>query len=274
MSFHWSEMPTGSPLDESKTPILPDIPRPITRRVRRRVWNEGPVRFWMILSVLVGACVCFLTIQYISEGIDERRVIYNGIAATGQIIDINGDETPRRMIATHGTESDRIVHLRYRDTSGNEVDSTRELQTTRFEGKRPGQTVEIRFDPKDPKIWTDRLELQPWRTRFAMVWLLLPALVFPIVLMLVRRRQLLKIWRDGIETAAKVVEVRPSPIAPRSRVVRYTLGLEDDRRVFLTLFPTSAGQLQPGDELLMLTSPGNPARAIVAELYQDARDES
>jgi hypothetical protein len=56
--------------------------------------------------------------------------------------------------------------------------------------------------------------------------------------------------------------------------VRYTLGLEDDRRVFLTLFPTSAGQLQPGDELLMLTSPGNPARAIVAELYQDARDES
>ena len=68
-----------------------------------------------------------------------------------------------------------------------------------------------------------------------------------------------------------VVDLKQSPIAPHSRVVRFTLNDGDDRRIGSTFFPLIAGELQKGDELLFIVSPTNRTRAIAAELYEDSR---
>ena len=97
--------------------------------------------------------------------------------------------------------------------------------------------------------------------------MLLPLLALAIVVMLLRRRRILKIWRSGEAAAAVVVDTKQSSIAPRSRVMRFALRDGDDRRVFQTLAPRSMGELNPGDEVMILHEPGNPGRAVVAELY-------
>ena len=78
---------------------------------------------------------------------------------------------------------------------------------------------------------------------------------------------MLNAWRHGVPAVATVVDSKQSAIAPRSRVVRYTLAEGADRRIFSTLFPASQGELQKDDELLVLIPPKHPDRAVIAELY-------
>jgi hypothetical protein len=156
------------------------------------------------------------------------------------------------------------------DASGKTVDSAlRALENPASDGKRVGDSIPIRFDPDHPDIWTDRTEPQPWVARLAIVWMLLPALLVALVMLLLRRSQVLRIWRDGAEVFGTVVEIRQSAIAPRSRIVRLTLDGSDNQRIFSSLFPNSAGEVHKGDELLLLRLSPNASRVIIAELYED-----
>ena len=245
---------------------LPPPPRAITTRARRRAWGEAPVRVWGILTFLVAVSLLLLAAQNISEGLTERRLISDGKPVTATLKEVNGDGDPRHAVKMQGESGDRIVKVDY---PGAPPDAEpRQLESMSSNGLRPGDAVHIRVDPNDLSMWTDATEPQPWLARLAIVWMLLPALLLAIIMLLIRRRQILRIWREGQETYGTVIELRQSPIAPRSRVVRFTLGDPDDRRIFSTLFPNRAGEINKGDELLLLTLESNPSRAIVAELYE------
>jgi hypothetical protein len=246
---------------------FPTVPRPLTARVRRRSWAEAPVRTWMVLTLLIAASLGYLAITNILEGLSERRVIYNGVIASATIVEVNGDSDPRKAIATNGAVGDRTVKLKYRDASGKEIESERELQTSRHKGRHPRDILQIRYDPDKPEAWTDSTEPRPWFARLAIVWMLLPALLLAGIMMLIRRMQILRVWIEGVPMTGTVIDTRQSPIAPRSRVVRFTL--DDDRRIFSTFVPISAGDVSRGGELMMLASPTDHSRAIVADLYQE-----
>ncbi len=224
----------------------------------------------MVLTFLVGVSLAYLAAQNIRDGLNDRRLVANGIRTTATLIDVSGNADPRKTVAMHGPTEDRTVHLSYQDAKGNTIDSApRALENPLSDGKHPGQTIDIRYDPDQPDIWIDRAEAQPWIARLTIVWMLLPALLVSLLMLFVRRFQMLRVWRDGVEVAGTVVELRQSPIAPRSRIVRFTLGDPENRRIFSTFFPNSAGEINKGDELLLLTLPSNPSRAIVAELYEE-----
>jgi hypothetical protein len=77
----------------------------------------------------------------------------------------------------------------------------------------------------------------------------------------------MNVWRDGQAAVARVIGQRHTAIAPRSRVVRFALQDSDDRRVFTTLHPSK--DLPAAGELMWVVyPPNNPARAIVAKLYE------
>src|SRR5581483_2655860 len=101
---------------------------------------------------------------------------------------------------------------------------------------------------------------QPWTARLAVVWMLLPVLAICVLVLLFRRHQMLRIWRYGSEAVGRVVEVRQSAIAPRSRFVRLAVEGSGNRRVLTTLFPYTAGEIHKDDELVVLMSPGNASR--------------
>jgi hypothetical protein len=224
----------------------------------------------MVLTFLVGASLAYLTAMNIRDGLTDRRLVEHGIPAIATLVDVNGNGDPRKTVAMHGPTEDRTVHLSYKDANGNAIDSPlRALENPLSDGKHPGQTIAIRYDPDQPDSWIDRTETQPWVARLTIVWMLLPAVLVAVLMLLLRRYQMLRVWRDGVEVTGTVVELHHSSIAPRSRIVRFTLGDPADRRIFSTFFPNSAGEINKGDELLLLTLPANPSRAIVAELYEE-----
>jgi hypothetical protein len=223
------------------------------------------VRTWMVLTLLIGISLGYLVVSNVIDGLSERRVIYNGVIASATILEVNGDSDPRHKIRMDGASGDRTVRLKYADSSGKEVESEREMQTPAQSGKGPRDVIQVRFDPQRPEAWTDRTEPQPWFARMAIVWMLLPAILLAVAMMLIRRAQILKVWVEGVPMTATVVDTRQSPIAPRSRVVRFTL--DGERRIFSTFFPLAAGEVAEGGEFMMLALPTNHARAIVAELY-------
>ena len=60
---------------------------------------------------------------------------------------------------------------------------------------------------------------------------------------------------------AAVIDAKQSSIAPMLRVVRFSLIEGEDRRVFSTFIPNSAGELQKGDEVVLLVLPGKSVQS-------------
>jgi hypothetical protein len=246
---------------------LPAPPRPITRRVRARSWAEAPVRVWSILTILIIVTIIYLAAQNVMDGVIDHRLIHHGTQVTAKIVEVSGTGDPRRTVATHGSTEDRTVKLTY--PGGPDDGSTRALETARYEGKRPGDEIQVRFDPSNPELWTDRTQTQPWTARMAIVWMLLPPLAISLLMLLWRRQQILGLWRNGSVMSASVVDSKQSAIAPRSRVVRFILNDSEDRRVLSSFYPNHAASMEKGDDLLILAPPTNPSRAIVARLYEE-----
>jgi hypothetical protein len=246
---------------------LPAVPRPITARGRRRAWVEQPVRVWMILCALLLVGIGYVLVDELPDGIAERRIIYHGQQVTATLKDIGEvhDGDTRHTVRTDASIDERTVTLVY--PGGPPDGSMRVLETSRFQDKRPGDLVDIRFDKLHPEDWTDRTEPLPWSARLTIVWMLLPMLVVTVGMMLFRKQQLLRIWRQGQPTVATVVDSRQSAIAPRSQLIRYTIDDSADRRVYSTFFPNAAGSIEKGDQIMMLALPEKPGRAIVAGLY-------
>jgi hypothetical protein len=100
-----------------------------------------------------------------------------------------------------------------------------------------------------------------------LVWMLLPVPVVLLGIALLRRREVLNIWQSAPAMEAIVMDSRHSSIAPKSRVLRYSLR-EGDRRVCATLYPLAAGVPAEGETIVIVAPPEAPQRGIVAKLYQ------
>jgi hypothetical protein len=234
---------------------LPSAPRAVTARARRRSWAEPAVRRWMILAVVVTISLAVLGGKNIVAGLAERRVILNGVVTTAKIVEgrTEADGTASYVIA-------------FKDQADNPVETTGAIETKKPEELHNGSTIEIRYDPADPTHWTARTEPRNWFEQLLTVWILSPLLVLALLMMLLRRGQMLRLWRDGEETIGRVVDWRQSPIAPRSRALRIAVEGAADRRIVSILYPLASSPLEKDDEIVLVTRRG---RAIVAELYKE-----
>jgi hypothetical protein len=231
--------------------------------VRRRSWAEPAVRVWTILSILIGVALASLAVQNISAGLTDRKLINQGTKTRATLVEVNGQKGT--AVSFKGSVEDRTVRITFRGAPADL--RNRALENESNEGLRPGYGLDIRYDPSNPDNWTDRTEPQPWSQHLAIVLMLLPALIVAVAMLLLRRSQVLALWRDGVPTTGTVIDSRQSAIAPRSRVIRFTLAGSESRRILQTFWPQHAGPIDKDDELLMLAPPTGKSRAIVAELY-------
>jgi hypothetical protein len=116
----------------------------------------------------------------------------------------------------------------------------------RTEFIRVGELVPIRVNPDDPNDWTARRVNAPLLPHLAggLVPIVLALPVFLVSFM--KRRGLLRTWRDGSVAEATVVSHSQTAIAPRSRVVRCALQ-GADRQIQSVYVP--ATKLPPGSEV-------------------------
>src|SRR5262245_13966422 len=59
-------------------PVLPQTPRPLTPRARRRSWAELPVRVWLILTITIALVTVYFTVTRVLEAREDRWLIEHG----------------------------------------------------------------------------------------------------------------------------------------------------------------------------------------------------
>jgi hypothetical protein len=134
---------------------------------------------------------------------------------------------------------------------------------------RVGEVLPIHVDPNDVSRWTELTEAEPWSKELRMVYVLSALFALLLAMTMLKRRGVLRVWRDQPLMPAVVLEARHTAIAPASRLIRFTLSEGDDRRVHSTLMPARAGVPEQGETLWLICPPEKPSRAIVAELYAE-----
>jgi hypothetical protein len=268
------------PVVAAETAAPPAPPRALTPHARRRSWNELPVRVWVVLAVAVAIVTAYFTVATIISGWELRWLLSKGTRINATVYEINDSKDVSKVY----NRSDPLrVWIKFELPGQPKVFVEGMLQqladpTQRI---RVGDPIEIRVDPHnygpiDPigkpgfmqvYTWTDRTDPRPWHEEFVVVLLLVPLFVLVAAIALWRRRGVMNVWRDGQAAVARVIGQRHTAIAPRSRVVRFALQDSDDRRVFTTLHPSK--DLPAAGELMWVVyPPNNPARAIVAKLYE------
>jgi hypothetical protein len=253
--------------DVESAPDLPQVPRQLSARARRRSWAEMPVRVWMVLSIAVGIVTIFFTATRLNEALDDRWLIQHGLDVAAKFTKVDGDPFPKRRprnesmpveftYVVDGKAYNQSVSLEPKhDSKGNAVSAM------------VGTDFPIKVDPRNPSRWREETELKPWSQELTAIGFLLPLWIVVLAIMFWKRATVLKTWRNEPLAEGFIVEVRHTPIAPMSRIVRFSLRDGPDRRVWSTSMPFSAGIPPVGAPLWLICSPARPGRAIVAKLY-------
>jgi hypothetical protein len=243
-------------------PPPPAPPRLLTRAATRRAWVEGRVRFWWSCAAVVLIVMTFIGVSQTLNWWRDRKLITQGVAVDAHIDEAMGSPMARVFVR------DQPIRVKL---SFPLADGTN--QTVEGSLKPPGpavtatKNIRIHYDPADPTRWTDRDEVIPWTREMTVVLMFLPVTALLFAIALLRRWQVLRTWRDAPALPAIVVDSRHSPMAPRSRVLRYSLR-DGDRRVCHTLYPTRTGVPERGETIWLIAKPDQPQRGILAKLYE------
>jgi hypothetical protein len=244
--------------------VLPLPPRPVTPRARRRSWNERGVRLWLILTVAITLIAIYFAFYYVQRALHERRLIERGTVVQAKVELIDQFNKPDRSFTR---DQVRNVRVRYSVPGGKEYTQDMEFPIKADSYIKVGDVAELRADPDDPTVVTAQTKPRGWLASLAAPALLAPLAALLLVLTLWQRSRVLNVWQTGEPVEATIIDWHRSGIAPKSVVMRFSLKDGDDRRVFSTLWPHSAGELQVGETVLLVAPAGDPARAVVAELY-------
>jgi hypothetical protein len=247
----------------SSPPDVPPVPRPLTPRARRRSWAELPVRVWLILSAVILIVTVVFTITRVSEAMNDRRLIEHGQDVVAKFTSVNGDPFPKRRPRNEPMPAAAVF-----DWQGKPF----KLDIPRLEAKpgafaMVGEEFRIKVDPDDPSKWTEETIPRPWWQELTVIALLVPMLLALLIVAGIKRQGVLRVWRDGVLAEAAVVETHQSAAAPMSRVVRFTLVDQPDRRIFSTLTPAAAGIPGRGEKIWIVHPSNRPTRAVIAALY-------
>jgi hypothetical protein len=131
----------------------------------------------------------------------------------------------------------------------------------------PGDHIPLRIDRNDLNHWTDRTEPRSWFVELSVVLLLFPLLAMLLVIAVLQRARILRIWRHGDLAEATVVGIRQTALAPLSRLLRFTVNDGSSARVCSVLVPTRAGIPARGETVSLIMPRGIPQRAVLAKLY-------
>jgi len=219
-----------------------------------------------VLAILISAVTAYLYYARAQISLADRRLLSSGDKYDATVVEIEGQSRPGAKVPRSASPR---VRLRFTPPDGDTRTVEGSLAPSLTGTVEVGGTVPIRVNPTDPAIWTDRTEPRSLAAELSMALIFTPIALATIAVVLLRRRGVLNIWRHGNPAVAHVVGMQHSPLAPKSRQLRYALNEGSDRRVCAMLYPVSAGLPAVNDEMLLIIARDNPAKAVVAKLYAE-----
>lgn len=242
------------------TDSLPETPRPITDKVRKRLWQEPITRSWSIVTFLILLTFLFVSVQgYMQWSADARMIDSGDVVKAIGFADgakINGRPLP--------VGQSQPVYITY-EHKGTKYSSQGALVHT---GKQyvAGEPFDIRLDPSDPRIWTNRDEAASLREKMIASIL---TLIFTIGSTLAtifawwRNRSL---WCYGELRQGRVLEHRQSALAPKSVALHCAVRVVKQEHLMTIYVPQSAAVPAKGQSIALLTNE-NATRGIALANY-------
>lgn len=252
-----------------------DPPRELTSRGNRWAWLEPRVRVWWTSALLLAIIGAYLVIAEVSKSSLDRRLVAGGVRVEAVITDIKvSGGSPGRDRSILPAERAHFS-MSFQTASGERLGITESRLKDQREPLREGDSVVIyvdksrltNWDPRDTDLWTDRLD-SSLREDLFLGLLFMPVVNILLVLAVIQRIRVIRVWKTGEAQMAVVVDLRQTPSAPFSRLVRYALRDVRDRRIFKAIIPTRVAKFQPGDVFWVVARPNRPGLAVVAALYQ------
>lgn len=249
---------------------IPPTPRPVTRRVFWRSWHEEPVQIWWKSALLVAIVMTYVTVVQVRSYLREKDLLEHGVPVKARIIELAG-----RKLSTGGYKPAREAELPVR-LEGTYPDGSE----FHYEGMLPtaegfaelGAYLNLRVDPHDPSRWAEIGEARELRHELMALFLLAPVVVVLLAIAQWKRMNVLRIWRDGKIREGVVIDCKQSAMAPRSRICRYSIPDQYERRIFRTLYPAKFGIPREGESMQMIVLGDQPERSLVADFYARSFD--
>jgi len=240
-------------------PALP--PREVNALVSKKAWSEPAVRVWWLMAI----AALVLTIGY---GIDcvyvwnqNNRLINHGILVDATIVEGNGLAIPGENVPG---ESPVMIDFPWKGGT--------QRQRGYLEGRKDyltvGKTVPIHVSPDNPNTWTYRVDNSPLAHALLLFFPLIPIPELLLVIAIIRRKQMLKVWKTGDAAVAVVNERRQAAIAPGAYTLRCSLRDRRDRRLFIVHVRRSKSAPQKGDALWVIVPPlGQSGKPIASSWF-------
>lgn len=251
-----------------------DAPRDVASRlIRKRAWTEPRVRLWWVLGIAIAVLMTYLFATQAANWWAQRRLLNRGTVVQAIIIeaktDLNDITVPGKSMAPDST-----CVMRF-EISGKQYEVMGQLPEHIERGEHivtgPEKPVTLHVDPNDPTQWTDRTTSPPFLSRQMIgVAIGAPIAIVLIVAAVLKRRGVLRVWRDGQAAPALVVGTSQTPVAPRCRVVRCTPADSADKRVFTVYLPAEARHISSGDFVWVVHRNGKPEPCYAAAWFDRA----
>lgn len=253
----------------------PDPPRTLTPRGNRWAWLEPRVRVWWTSALLLAVIGAYFVISEVRSSSSDRRLVATGLKVNATItaIVVSGG-SPGRDRSILPAERGEFT-MSFPIPGGDSLIIERSRLRDQRDPYKVGNSMTLYvdsarlkdWDAKDTSLWTDRLQTT-LREDLLLGLIILPFVNLLLILAVMQRIRVVRIWRFGQAMAAIVVEIRQTPSSPFSRLVRFALRDSRDRRVFKVIVPMRVAQFQTGDLFWVVAKPNRPDQAVVAALYQ------
>jgi hypothetical protein len=257
---------TASPRTTIKLPPAPEAPpREITPGVMRRSLMEPRVRFWWLTAGVLFLVALYFLVDRSLNWIEELHIIRNGTSVSATITQIGADETAGRS----NVSPDNEVDLQY-DFGGNTYHVNGFLEG-RTESISLKQVVPIKIDPDKPDHWTYLSDVPPLTHVLLSAGLVAPFAIAAGVVGFIRRRRVLRIWRQGVANPFVVETIRQTALAPSSRFVGCRSMEGRVLELVWVFIPRRIADPKRGDVLWLIHAPMRTTMALPALAYEERR---
>ena len=228
-------------------------PRPISAIAKMRAWTEPSVRMWWLLAGVILAMMLIYAGNQLYERHLQVNLIEHGDLIQAEVVEGTGVSVQHLTLKGESVEADGMVTLQYKPAGSTDdpvqLHGTLDGRTSRI---KIGEMVPIHMDPKDSANWTYRSEPVSIGATLIVGLAFAPLIPILFAIAFLKRKTILKTWREGDAALAIVTDCKQTPIAPLSQHLRCGLADGRDKRIRTVYVPKDAGNLKKGDSLWLI----------------------
>jgi hypothetical protein len=186
----------------------------VTDKVRKRTWAEPLTRSWLLATAALLLASVFMAVRAAREWTEESHVVRNGVVVQALAWHAGSNRVPQQTL----TSTSRVdMEYQYQGKTYRPTNQLLYKTAVEYVSMKP---FDIRIDPENPGIWTNRTDAPPLIEKMMGVVIVLAVVVTCAVVALILRQRSMSLWVNGDQVSARIIRQGQSALAPQSVVLR------------------------------------------------------